>query len=98
MPDHHLIDRRALDVAEQSVPEYLNTIEMAVWLRCSRRWLEIGRHRGYGPPYSKMGSRVVYERDAVRAWLRERAHLSTAEYETGGRGRPRKVVAEAGEP
>jgi hypothetical protein len=66
-------------------------MQAALRLKCSRQWLEIGRHKGYGPPYVKMHGKVVYDRNAVRAWLRDRAHRSTDEYETTG-GRPREHV------
>jgi hypothetical protein len=49
---HHL-DKRADEVADKGAgdPEdLLNTTEIAEWLGVSTQWVEIGRHRGYGPP------------------------------------------------
>jgi predicted DNA-binding transcriptional regulator AlpA len=81
---HHL-DRRAMAIAEgaeaQSPNELLSTPALADWFGVSVQWVEIGRHKGYGPPFVRLGSRRIrYRRDAVLAWLKERTHASTAEY------------------
>ena len=44
--------------------EYLTTSEAAKYLGVSRQWLEIGRHKGYGPPYIKLARLVRY-------WIRD---------------------------
>jgi predicted DNA-binding transcriptional regulator AlpA len=99
-PKTHLIDKRTqqiLDAAEGGDDEDLLTVAaLAAWLGVSTEWLEIGRSKGYGPPFIRVGPNSIrYRRDDVRAWLAERRHLRTSEYESTskggpGRGRPRK--------
>jgi hypothetical protein len=70
----------------------LATDEVAALLCYSIQWVEIARHRGFGPPFIRLSPRRVrYLRSDVIAWLKTRRHASTAEYETTG-GRPRKVA------
>ena len=45
------------------------------------------RTRGGGPPYSKLGSKVVYIRRDIFAWLARGRRKSTADY-----GEPRKQL------
>lgn len=48
----------------------LLTEELAEWLKVSSAWLEVGRHRGYGPPYFRLSSGLVrYRRRDVIKWL-----------------------------
>jgi predicted DNA-binding transcriptional regulator AlpA len=82
-PKHHHVDRRAADLI--AVPgaddDLLSTRQLASWLGCSTQWVEIGRHRGYGPRFVQLGPRCIrYRRADVRAWLSERSHASTSEY------------------
>jgi hypothetical protein len=92
---HHL-DRRALDLVEianrGTDDELMMTLPVAVWLGVSPEWLEIGRSKGWGPPFLRLSPRRIrYRRGDVKKWLKERAHRSTREYETqAGPGRPRK--------
>jgi hypothetical protein len=80
---HHL-DKRAHVLAERlsNLPDdgALSTPEVADWLGTSTQWLEIGRHKGYGPAFVKYGSTVRYLAGSVREWLRERTHHRTTEY------------------
>ena len=80
----HLLDRRADAIAAQGTghdDDLLATKEVADWLSISVQWLEIGRLRGYGPRYVRIGPRHIrYRRSDVIAWLSERTHASTAEY------------------
>ena len=84
MPDTLHLDRRANLLATIGAvgddDDLLTTPQLAEWLAVSEQWCEIGRHKGYGPPYVKLAGRVRYRRCAVRAWLNERAHRSTSEY------------------
>jgi predicted DNA-binding transcriptional regulator AlpA len=94
-PIRHHLDSRADQLAEQgngNSDDLLNTVEVAAWLGVSIQFVEIGRHRGYGPKFTRVGPRVVrYRRQDVISWLTERVHASTAEYEASlagpGRGR-----------
>lgn len=55
--------------------EYLNTLEAAAHLRCSRQFLEIARHRGEGPAYCKLGRAVRYRKSALDEWMTAHEHL-----------------------
>jgi hypothetical protein len=96
MPEtHHKLDKRADEVgaaiATDGDPrDLLRVGQVADYLGKSEGWLNIGRSRGYGPPYLKIGLSVRYRRDALISWLDERLHHSTAAYVTNpGLGRPR---------
>ncbi|MBI1425581.1 MAG: helix-turn-helix domain-containing protein [Gammaproteobacteria bacterium] len=54
--------------------EYLTTVEAAHYLRCSSQFLEIGRCRGYGPPFHKLGRAVRYRKSALNEWLAAQEH------------------------
>ena len=46
---------------------------MAAWLSVSTQWLEIGRCKGFGPPFVIVSKGVIrYRKDSVREWLAER--------------------------
>jgi hypothetical protein len=82
-PQNFHLDKRAAGLA--AVPgaddELLDTPAMAAWLGVSETWLEIGRIRGYGPPFERLSPRVIrYQRGATRRWLAERSHHCTREY------------------
>ena len=84
-PQRHHIDRFAGDLIAANSggngDDLLDTKEAAEFLRVSRQFLEIGRHRGYGPPYQKVGRRrVFYRRKHILKWLDERVHRCTSEY------------------
>jgi hypothetical protein len=83
IPKSHHLDKRAdlITASPGNDEEMIDTRELANWLRVSIQWLEIGRMRGYGPAFIKIAPRCIrYRKDAVRTWLEERAHASTAEY------------------
>jgi predicted DNA-binding transcriptional regulator AlpA len=84
-PQRHHIDRRAGDLIGAAdaadANELLATSEVAEWLGVSTQFLEIGRHRGYGPPFVRLSPRRVrYLRSSVLDWLRDRQHRGTQEY------------------
>jgi predicted DNA-binding transcriptional regulator AlpA len=61
--------------------DLLTAAEVAAWLGVSVQWVDIGRSEGYGPPFQKLGDRLVrYHRGKVRAWLLARTRYSTSEY------------------
>lgn len=79
------LDKRASQIlkidADASDDDQLDTRSVAQWFGCSESWLEDGRSKGYGPPFVKHSPRMVrYVRGAVRKYLRDRTHKSTAEY------------------
>jgi predicted DNA-binding transcriptional regulator AlpA len=78
-----------LAATDGSDDDLLNTRELAAWLQVSAIWCEIGRSKGYGPPFIRLSPTCVrYRRGAVRAWLQQRSHTSTSEYrrEVAGSG------------
>lgn len=92
-PRRHHLDRRADDLAhkgaEAGAPnDLLSTSEVAEWMGVSTQWLEIGRSRGYGPKYCRSSARRIrYLRSSVLAFLAEREHARTTEYDAGTGGR-----------
>ncbi len=60
---------------------YLTTAEAAEYLRLSKQFLEIARHRGDGPPYIKLSRAVRYHRPSLDQWMLERQRNHTAEGE-----------------
>ncbi len=50
---------------------YLTTQEVAALCRASPETVRFWRHVGRGPACFKVGRRVLYEREDVRAWLTE---------------------------
>jgi hypothetical protein len=83
-PKKFHLDKRAAAIAAAAPDddELMTTRQTALWLAVSEQWLEIGRHRGYGPAYERLGPRVIrYSRKNVRKWLDQRSHKSTREYQ-----------------
>jgi predicted DNA-binding transcriptional regulator AlpA len=85
-PGRHHLDRRADHLAQEgaaagNTDDLLDTRTVAAWLGVSTQFLEIGRHRGYGPRFVRLSTRRTrYRRSDVLDWLRERMHAATAEY------------------
>jgi len=87
MPEKHHIDRRAQTLIQQGEmggDDLLSTPAVADWLGVSIQFLEIGRSKGYGPTFVRVGTRRIrYRRSDVNTWLKERSFCSTAEYPSG---------------
>jgi hypothetical protein len=86
-PGRHHLDRRAIALIEEATlrtdDELMATPNVALWLRVSPEWLEIGRCKGWGPPFIKLSPRRVrYRVGDVKKWLAERRYRCTAEYST----------------
>lgn len=60
-------------------PRYLRTSEAARFLSLSGRTLEKHRTYGTGPAYRKIGGRVVYAVDDLRAWADRGTKTSTSD-------------------
>ena len=58
---------------------YLRTKEAAEFLSLSARTLEKHRTYGTGPAYRKLGGRVVYAVDDLKAWAERGAVTSTSD-------------------
>jgi Helix-turn-helix domain len=76
-------DKRGVDHADPLADRmaYLTTSEAASYLRVSKQFLEIARHRGDGPPYIKLARAVRYYRPSLDQWMLERQRNHTAERE-----------------
>jgi hypothetical protein len=80
LPRTHHLDRYADDlaahIARGDPDELLYTPVVARVINTSPTWLEIGRVKGWGPPFVRLSSRVVrYRRRDVVEWLRSRASI-----------------------
>jgi predicted DNA-binding transcriptional regulator AlpA len=83
-------------------PRFLRTPEAARFLGLSGRTLEKHRTYGTGPAYRKLGGRVVYSVDDLKAWADTGAVTSTSDprgavlpakrRETAAPGRPGRHV------
>jgi predicted DNA-binding transcriptional regulator AlpA len=60
-------------------PRFLRTPEAADFLGLSSRTLEKHRTYGTGPAYRKLGGRVVYAIDDLKAWADRGAVTSTSD-------------------
>ena len=82
-PELERLDNREADHADPLVVRkaYLTTSEAANYLRVSKQFLEIARHRGNGPPYIKLTRAVRYHRPSLDQWMLERQRHHTAEGE-----------------
>lgn len=60
-------------------PRFLRTPEAANFLGLSSRTLEKHRTYGTGPAYRKLGGRVVYAIDDLKAWADRGAVTSTSD-------------------
>ena len=60
-------------------PRFLRTPEAARFLSLSGRTLEKHRTYGTGPAYHKLGGRVVYGIDDLKAWANRGAVTSTSD-------------------
>jgi hypothetical protein len=60
-------------------PIFLRPRAAAAFLDLSCSTLAKFRLRGDGPPYSKLGRAVVYDREDLEAWAHARRRFSTSE-------------------
>lgn len=60
-------------------PRFLRTPEAADFLGLSSRTLEKHRTYGTGPAYRKLGGRVVYALEDIKAWADRGAVTSTSD-------------------
>ena len=67
------------DPNAQLPPRYLRTPEAGRFLGLSARTLEKHRTYGTGPTYRKLGGRVVYAPEDLKAWVDRGAKRSTSD-------------------
>jgi Helix-turn-helix domain len=58
----------------------LNAEEAAEYLRLKPATLAKFRHVGGGPQFVKLGSRCLYPRESLDAWIRANLVVSTSDY------------------
>jgi len=64
---------------EANAPEVMTTEEAAEFLQCSVAHLEIARTRGGGPPFARLGPRLIrYRKAALLAYLAKGEVTSTS--------------------
>lgn len=71
----------------------LSTVEAAHLLGVSPATLETWRCRGGGPPFVKVGSRVLYEPEALASYVARNRRLSTAHRPEDGVSSPQRDLA-----
>jgi excisionase family DNA binding protein len=54
--------------------------ELAVYLHCSKSFLDKARLAGDGPAFSRLGRKILYRKSVVDAWLQQRQFASTSQY------------------
>lgn len=73
--------------------ERLTTKELCDWLGVSEQWVEAGRCNGTGPPYERVGPKLIrYRVGGVLDWLSSVKHNSTQEYDTVERQRTKRAA------
>jgi hypothetical protein len=58
---------------------YLTTEDAAIWVRLSKRYLELLRLRGDGPRYIRFGRAVRYAVEDLDAWAAANKRSSTSD-------------------
>lgn len=62
--------------------EYFDEDQLAREIDLSKRTLKRWRVERVGPPWTRVGRRVVYRKEAVREWLRQREQRPARERAT----------------
>ena len=57
----------------------MNAAQAARWLGMSPSYLSKARMNGSGPPYLKIGTRVLYDEADLSAWLEAQKRTSTGD-------------------
>lgn len=59
--------------------EFMNVDQAASYLNISKSYLDKSRVRGDGPPFSKIGQRVIYRKQALDDFARAAERASTSQ-------------------
>jgi len=59
-------------LSEKGELRFLDTKEAAAYLSVSRQFLEIARHKGEGPPFTRLTRQIRYQREDLDAWMNKR--------------------------
>jgi hypothetical protein len=67
---------------EVAAKKYLTTAEVSARLsgQVKPQTLANWRNLGEGPPFTKVGGKVLYPEDRLEAWLQQRTVNSTSDY------------------
>ena len=65
------------------MPSYMTTAELAGICRTSPETIRFWRYVGKGPAWFKIGRKVLYDADAVEAWLKEAQQDASTEQRAG---------------
>ena len=65
-------------VAGGTGPRWLDTPSCAAHIGVSKQTLSLWRSQGTGPPWTKVGNVVRYDREAVDRWMGENARCAHA--------------------
>lgn len=63
--------QRALEEAQQAMPELFTIKEAAAYLQVSEETLRKWRAQGVGPPVAKLGRHLRYRKDALDQWIKQ---------------------------
>ena len=61
--------------------DFLTVREAAVFLRTSKSYLDKSRLTGDGPPFFRIGRKILYGRRILQRWIEQRQYRSTSEYD-----------------
>lgn len=67
------------------MPDLLNAAQAAESIGIKPQTLATWRLKGFGPRHIKCGSRCMYSREEILAWLESRTRKSTSDPGTSGR-------------
>ena len=84
-PKSHHLDKHAHRIAAAAPGDATTCSPRRRWRRgfAARAVADPRPPPGYGPPFERLGPMLIrYSRRKVLAWLDERSHLSTDEYDT----------------
>lgn len=72
-----IVERPTGSAASTGMPGAMNDMELAQRLGISRKTLQKWRSLGMGPPYLKLGSKVVYRAEDIEAYIQRclRTHM-----------------------
>jgi hypothetical protein len=77
-PRSHHLDKRASVIADSGAgdpDDLLTSRDVAHWLGVTEQWVETGRVKNYGPPFTRLSPKVIrYRRGDIVKWLRSRTH------------------------
>lgn len=74
-------ERRPAHGGDDDAEDLLTVPEAAAFLRTSKSYLDKSRLTGDGPPFFRIGRKIIYSRRLLKRWLKDRQYRSTAEYD-----------------